>query len=204
MRGGAISNRPFLLVPPHLKNRRLGNRRSMRGGAISNRPFLLVPPPHISRIGGWETATPCEEGRFPIARFFSSPPHISRIGGWETATPCEEGRFPIARFFSSPPHISRIGGWETAAPCEGGRFPIARFFSSPHISRIGGWETAAPITQNPKMASTLPRRTCRPNSKARSSGHPRSMTNRSASTLASVLLYMANLGRANSNLYMSL
>ena len=56
----------------------------------------------------------------------------------------------------------------------------------------------------PNTRSTFPRSTAHPSSTARRSDQPRSSTNRSAKTLASTRLYIANFGRPNSNLYMSL
>jgi len=56
----------------------------------------------------------------------------------------------------------------------------------------------------PNTRSTLPRSTWQPKSIARCSDQPRSITNRSASTLASTRLYIRNFGSPNSSLYMSL
>ena len=124
----------------------------MRGGAISNRPFFgrrLA----TREFGGWETAAPCEEGRFPIAR--------SLVAAWLLWSPAvgkpplrarrDDFQSPVLRLplgfsgvrrlgnrrsvrggaISNRPFFGRrlasreFGGWETAAPCEEGRFPIA-------------------------------------------------------------------------------
>jgi hypothetical protein len=51
-----------------------------------------------------------------------------------------------------------------------------------------------------KISSTLPRKTRRPRSTAADSLQPRSITKRSASSLARIRLYMANFGKTNSSL----
>ena len=151
--------------------RRLGNRRSMRGGAISNRPFFgrrLATP----ESGGWETAAPCEEGRFPIARSsvaawllrspaVGKPPLRARRGDFQSPVLRSPLGFSGVRrlgnrssvrgaAISNRPFFGRrlasleSGGWETAAPCEEGRFPFAR-------SSVAAWLLRSPAVGKPPL-----------------------------------------------------
>ena len=151
--------------------RRLGNRRSVRGGAISNRPFFgrrLASP----EFGGWETAAPCEEGRFPIARSsvaawllwspaVGKPPLRARRGDFQSPVlrsplgysgvrrlgnrrSVRGGAISRRPFFGRRLATLVFGGWETAAPCEEGRFPIAR-------SSVAAWLLWSPAVGKPPL-----------------------------------------------------